>query len=421
MAGSSDPPREARELLRSLFEATARQTGDDFFRALALHLAELLDVRHAFVSELLPERKQARALAYWADGRFLRPFVYDLADTPCETVLSGEILHIPDDLLAVYPKDEILGKLAFCSYLGIPLVSHEGQVLGHVAATDDKPMVEMSRHDYSTFKVFASRATAELERRRADAALASVQSKLIQAEKLAALGQVTAGVTHEINTPIGVIQGNTDLSQRVLGKLRGAIDDVAWNAEAEKYLSALRDAAEANATASGRLAEILARLQKFVRVDAAEMETIDIHQSIESTLALVGAQWPDGVVIVKDFGEVPPIDCRPAELNQVFMTLLQNAKNAVDDKGTITIKTWSDEQSAYASIADDGCGIPADRLDKLFDIGFSAKGARMGMRVGLFSAYHVIKSHDGGISVQSSAGGGTRFTITLPRGGSRAG
>ncbi len=304
MTKSPGQAKGTGQLLRSLFEATAREMGDDFFRALVRQLAELLESRHAFISELLPSRMRARSLAYWADGRYLDPFEYDLAGSPCETVLEGNIVHVPENLLALYPKDKLLAKLEFESYLGIPLLSREGVVLGHVAATDNKPMFEKSR-DYSTFEVFASRATAELERRRADAALARVQSKLIQTEKLASLGQLTAGVAHEINTPTGIIQSNADLAKRLVEKLRGSLAGHALNAEAERYFAALVEATEASFAASARIAGIVSNLKKFTRVDTAQYQETDIRDGIESTLALLEPQLPDGVVIDRKYGESP--------------------------------------------------------------------------------------------------------------------
>ncbi len=413
MTKSLDQAQGTGQLLRSLFEATAGETGDDFFRALVKQLAVLLESRHAFISELLPSGMRARSLAYWADGRYLDPFEYDLADSPCETVLEGNIVHVPDNLLVLYPKDKILAKLEFESYLGIPLLSRDGVVLGHVAATDDKPMFDKSR-DYSTFEVFASRATAELERRRADAALARVQSKLLQTEKLASLGQLTAGVAHEINTPTGIIQSNADLAKRLLEKLRGSLAGIGLNAEAERYFAALVDATEASFAASARITGIVSNLKKFTRVDTAQYQETDIRDCIESTLALLEPQLRDGVVIDRKYGEIPKIHSHPAELNQVFMTLLQNAIEAIDGEGTITITTSSDEEHVYAAVGDDGPGIPRETFNHLFEIGFSTKGARIGMRVGLSTAHNIIKNHDGDISVECGEASGTKFKIALP-------
>jgi two-component system NtrC family sensor kinase len=328
-------------------------------------------------------------------------------------VLEGNIVHVPENLLALYPKDKILARLGFVSYLGIPLLSRDGVVLGHVAATGDKPMHE-KRRDYSTFEVFASRVTAELERRRADATLAQVQSKLIQSEKLASLGQLTAGVAHEINTPVGIIQSCADLSKRLLERLRGSLADQDLSAECEKYLAALADATEASSAAGRRIASIVSNLKKFTRLDTSEYQETDIHEGIESTLALLESQLPESVVIDRQYGVVPKIHSHPAELNQVFMTLLQNAIDAIDGEGTITITTSSDGEHVYATVADNGPGIPREMLGDLFEIGFSAKDARVRMRVGLSTAYHIIKNHDGDITVECGKGGGAKFTITLP-------
>ena len=119
-------------------------------------------------------------------------------------------------------------------------------------------------------------------------------------------------------------------------------------------------------------------------------------------------------MIERKYGDVPKIHSHPAELNQVFMTLLQNAIDAVNGKGKITIATSSDEQHVYVTVADDGPGIPREMLDHLFEIGFSKKNARIQMRVGLSTAHHIIKNHDGNITVECGKTTGTKFTIALP-------
>ncbi|MEE9143530.1 MAG: sigma 54-interacting transcriptional regulator, partial [Candidatus Binatia bacterium] len=162
--------RWAEEILRTIVEGTASVTGGDFFRSLVRNLASALRVRYAFVAEFTDVNTRVRTLAFWTGEGFLDNFEYDLVDTPCEQVLRGEIRHYREGVQALFPKDKALVKLGVEGYLAIPLIDPSGNVLGHLAAIDDKSMPAEAR-DMSIFKIFAARAGAELDRKRAGAAL----------------------------------------------------------------------------------------------------------------------------------------------------------------------------------------------------------------------------------------------------------
>jgi two-component system NtrC family sensor kinase len=166
--------------------------------------------------------------------------------------------------------------------------------------------------------------------------------------------------------------------------------------------------------ASARLAQVLENLERFTRVDRASYQEIDLNEGIESVLVLLEPHLPDGLDVVRNYGELPPVRAHPAELNQVFMTLLRNASEAIDGEGTITVGTRAEGRNVYVRIADTGRGIPEDRLSTLFDLGFSTKGARVEMRIGLVTAHDIVHSHEGDIRVKSAEGEGTEFTIRLP-------
>lgn len=421
-----DPPGTQRnlaegqstgELLWGLFESTATETGEDFFRALVQHLAEALEVRLVFAAELKDEGKIAKGLATSLDGQVAGNMEYAVAGTPCERVAGGEIVQIREDLRGQYPDEELDGLPAE-SYLGIPLVGRSGEVLGHVVAMDDNPMIEKSR-DFTTFKLFAARATAELERRRAQEALSRTQERLLQAEKMAALGQLTAGVAHELNTPVGVLQSNADLTVRSVERIRRLADEEnGIEPDAGKVLGkcldALSEGSAASLQASERVAGIVNNLKAFTRLDGAEFEDFQVEEGLEASLALLEPVRDPGVTFIRDYGGVPKVPCCPSELNQAFMALLRNANQAIEDEGTVTVKTWSDDRAVYVRISDTGRGIPEAQLTGLFDVGFTVKGSRVGMRTGLSSVRGTVTAHGGRIEVDSRIGGGTLFTIELP-------
>lgn len=158
---------EELELLRVLAEGTAAATGDEFFRSLVLHLAKALKVRSAFVAEFTDVKTRVRTMAYWRDDNFVDNVEFNIAGTPCEDVTKGNICHYPENVQKLFPNDAALGRLGIVSYLGVPLVDDEGNVLGHLAVFDTKPMPKEPRAA-SIFRIFAARARAELERKRAE-------------------------------------------------------------------------------------------------------------------------------------------------------------------------------------------------------------------------------------------------------------
>ena len=162
-----DQRQSVHELLRRIVEGTASATGEEFFRSLVRNLASALKVPYAFVSEFTGETPRVRTLAFWKGKDFLDNFEYDLAGTPCEQVLRGEICHYKEGIQALFPQDKDLVKLGAESYLAIPLTDNVGTVLGHLAVLDDKPMPDEPHH-LSIFKIFTARAVAELKRTQAE-------------------------------------------------------------------------------------------------------------------------------------------------------------------------------------------------------------------------------------------------------------
>jgi signal transduction histidine kinase len=236
---------------------------------------------------------------------------------------------------------------------------------------------------------------------------------------MAALGQLTAAVAHEINNPLGVIKSNADLGVRLVARLERSFNghentNQQNGHETRKYMQTLQESARSSVTASNRLSSLVLNLKRFTRVDEAAYQATDLHEGIDSALALLKPDLKPGVQIVKAFGDIPRIHSHPSELNQVFMTLLKNANEAIEEEGVITITTLKDDTNVYVHVADNGRGIPKEQLATLFEVGFSAKGSRMGMRAGLSNALHIIKHHNGQIEVESEPGRGTVFKIKLP-------
>jgi len=239
-----------------------------------------------------------------------------------------------------------------------------------------------------------------------------LMSQLIQSEKMAALGLLVAGVAHEINTPMGAIHSNNDIMTRAVAKIRKLLGP-APDKEISRLLDILGEVCRNNEIATDRIMKTVRSLKNFARLDEAERKTVNIHEGIESTLTLLQHQLRNRIRIVKQFGDIPEIECLPNQLNQVFMNVLVNAAQAIQDRGEIRVKTWTAGDAVKISISDTGIGIPTEHLSKIFDPGFTTKGVGLGTGLGLSLCYKIVQDHHGTIEVESS-NQGTTFTITLP-------
>lgn len=241
--------------------------------------------------------------------------------------------------------------------------------------------------------------------------LKQAQAELIQSEKMAALGKLVAGLAHEINTPVGVIISNTGVVNGGLSRIAARYED---DEELHENIDVIRQTQSTSETAGRRLSKIVESLRSFTRLDESDFQLTDVREGIESTLSLVEPQWGERIRVVKRLDEVPRIEGYPTELNQAMMTLLVNAGEAIDSKGTVTVSTSSDEDYVYIRASDTGRGIPRERLDSIFDIGFTKGGARVRLNVGLANVQTAIAKHHGEIQVDSEVGHGTTFDIRLP-------
>ncbi len=250
--------------------------------------------------------------------------------------------------------------------------------------------------------------------------LRDAQSQLVQSEKMAALGALVAGVAHEINTPLGSIHANADVSRRALGIVKdslGEANEYVSSSKSGRFLRALHileDSNNTTLTATDRIVGIVRSLRNFARLDEAELKSVNIHDGLESTLTLVYHEYKNRIKVVRDYGTLPPITCFPNQMNQVFMNLIVNAIHATPKEGTITIVTRAQDQHYTVTIADTGIGIPDDLLPRIFDPGFTTKGVGVGTGLGLSIVYKIVQAHGGRIDVESTAGEGTKFTITCP-------
>lgn len=233
--------------------------------------------------------------------------------------------------------------------------------------------------------------------------LEETQLQLINSEKLASLGQLVAGVAHEINTPLASINSNNEILKRIIDK-----QTVCENAEIIKNIN------EIDAEAVRRISNIVKSLKKFVRLDEAEQQPADINKELDLTLQLINHEIKNKISVVKNYSELPLVNCYVNMLNQVFMNILINACHSIEKNGQIVITTSVNKKMLTVSIKDNGCGIPEKHKDKIFNVGFTTKGIGAGTGLGLAISQKIINKHKGSIAFNSKEGEGTEFIVKIP-------
>jgi len=261
--------------------------------------------------------------------------------------------------------------------------------------------------------------------------LERLQGQLVHTEKMASLGQLSAGIAHELNNPAGFIYGNVDILSdylKDLERLLKVYDEITLPPELATAVAALKveiDYEKLSGDLSSiladcregaqRICDVVKNLRLFSRLDEAELKKIDIHEGIDSTIRLLSRYYTAGkIVLHRDYAELPMVNCYAGQLNQVWMNLLGNAAQAVHDQGEVWVSTSIDGEWISVVIRDNGSGIPDEDLTRIFDPFFTTKPVGEGTGLGLSISYGIIVRHGGAITVTSAVGKGTSFTVKIP-------
>jgi signal transduction histidine kinase len=264
--------------------------------------------------------------------------------------------------------------------------------------------------------------------------LEAAHNQLLQSEKMASIGQLAAGVAHEINNPIGFVYSNLGSLEKYVQDAFGMIE---LYEQAEKSITDpevrnqllaarekldidflktdLRALMEESKDGITRVKVIVQNLKDFSHVDIAdEWRFVDLHGGLNSTLSIVNNEIKYKAEVIRKFGDIPEVECLPSQLNQVFMNLLVNAAHAIKEHGTITVRTGREGEEVWVDIADTGQGIEPEHMQKIFDPFFTTKPIGKGTGLGLSLSYGIVQKHHGRIVVQSEVGKGTTFRVWLP-------
>ncbi len=297
-------------------------------------------------------------------------------------------------------------------------INENGAATGHVISINDTTDLRAT--------------TQELEK--AYAELKEAQLQIFQQEKMASIGQLAAGVAHEINNPMGFISSNLGTLNKYIDRLAefiGAADqsmiacagsdvadklkEVRKRLKVDYVIDDSRQLIAESQDGAGRVRRIVQDLKSFSRVDQAECALINLNEALETTINIAWNEIKYVATLNREFGDIPQIKCFPQQLNQVFLNLLVNAAHAIgENQGSITVRTWSEAENVLVSVSDSGCGIPDEIQKRIFEPFFTTKEVGKGTGLGLSISYDIIRKHGGEITVESEVGRGTSFIVRLP-------
>jgi signal transduction histidine kinase len=352
-----------------------------------------------FSAETPPRLKrlleQARAGERFASQWFAGLSLFD-------TEPAAQLLHSA----LIFPFETTAGE----QYYG--LVLYDGST---IAKANQQLATEMT-------KLSSRQAEQDQLLRELDAA----NSQILQSEKLAAIGQLAAGVAHEINNPVGYVFSNL----KTLGgyvhdliRIIDAIDNVDGLEDLRQLKHSLeydyiRKDVEALIEESeegiDRVKRIIGALKDFSHTDEEEFRPADLHRGLDTTLNVVHNELKYKAEVIKEYGNLPEVECIPSQINQVVMNLLVNAAHAIDEFGRITVRTGHDGECAWIEVEDTGHGIEAVLLNRIFEPFFTTKPVGKGTGLGLALSYNIAQKHNGRLEVHSQVGKGTRFRLWLP-------
>ena len=367
----------------------------------------------------------------------------DAEQTERDVAFCAHALNQPNEMLVVpdasrddrfFDNPFVTGGLKIAFYAGAPLRLENGLVLGTLCVIDREPRI-LTAIQKEALEALARQVMGQLERRHELAQLKAAQAQLLQAEKMASIGQLAAGVAHEINNPIGFVTSNMAMLRTYAATLitevdtyrealdasasltppsgnanTNHIDDAEWSYLKTDISELINESMEGLV----RVKDIVGALRDFSHAGASVWERADLHAALDNALKIVANSMRDKAEIIKDYGELVPVLCMPSQLGQVFMNLLINASHAVSANGKVTITTRMEKNLVTVCIADNGCGIAPDHLAHIFEPFFTTKPVGVGTGLGLSVSYNIIAGHNGKIEVDSTVGVGTAFTLSIP-------
>ena len=414
-----EPPEKAKPIAHKKYELTLAERGEDGIRAVEEAVDQKKPFAVAFIDMKMPG----------IDGAEISKRIWAIVPDIKIVIVTAFSEYTPDDIIRVTGKDEIF-------YLRKPF--NPGEIRQFARALTKKWNLEREKELLSS--------QLEDMNKNLQKKMEEQTTLLVQSEKMASMGVMTAGIAHEINNPISYIQGNLSSLINYTSRLRNLflkyealegiirngdaghislqldeIDEFKKNKKIHFILEDIGVLVEESLKGTTRVRDIVQGLKTFSHADDVEREFADVNDILETTLKVAWNELKYKAELVKDYGDLPRVKCFPQKIGQVFMNILINATQAIEEKGTIKIVTShiqegrrSEDVKVKIIISDTGKGIPKDNLLKIYDPFFTTKPVGKGTGLGLSITYDIIKVHGGEIKFESEVNVGTTVTVTLP-------
>lgn len=435
-------------ILHHIISALKNTSGDEFFNTIALQLDKIIKADYTFIARINKQQHTSKTISLIAKGKVAENIEYSLRHTPCDDVYGDTTCVYPSGICQLYPKDQLLVDMKVEGYIGAPLYSSSGEVMGLVVALYEQPITNQVLIQ-SLFELFSGRISAEIERvekeqqlqalndnlefevavrtKELTDALAHIketQSVVIEQERLASLGSMVAGVAHEINTPLGVAMLSSTNIGEITKSISGKLEQQTLS---KKQLTArLADISESTAALVHNLQRAADLVTNFKQVaverNITEYSKICLQQWITSQISSLKPLLKQaGISLTMTLPEQPVIiKTYPAKLSQVLVNIAQNtAIHAYDDsflteQKTLEIELTEQTDTVSMSLIDKGVGMSIEVLVKVFDPFFTTKRNSGGTGLGLSIVHSIVKGTlEGELKVDSQPGLGTKFTIVI--------
>jgi len=407
--------KRAEERLRAMVEGTAALTGAEFFRTLVRHLAGALRLSYAFIASCDATGSRARMVAFWRGQRFVDGEIdYDVSSTPCNNVLQGKICHYPGELQALFPADAGLVALQAQSYLGVPMFSAAGAIIGHLAVLDVAPMPDPSGA-LDMLKIFAARAGAELERlktednlRRALAEVEELKNRL-QEENLYMRRELIANVSHDLRSPLASIRGYLETLL-----LKG---DTLPPDKRHAYLQIAARQSEHLGTLISELFELAKLDYKGYQINPEPVQLGELAQDVLQKFQLA-AEKKEIALQIEAHSDIGFVHADIGLIERALENLLENALKHTPPGGSVSLAVRRRDARVAVQVSDTGSGIPQDALSHIFERFYQVDRSKMldagGAGLGLAIVKRILDLHHSEIRVESAMTEGTMFSFALP-------
>ncbi|MBT0962512.1 PAS-domain containing protein [Denitromonas iodatirespirans] len=359
------------------------------------------------------------------DGKTLRELVGDAVYAQIEGYFHQALAGVPSAYHRAFVRPD--GSDGYLQVSTAPHRAPDGEVIGVFTLGQDVTNILRT-------ETALKERNAELEA--ANQALETTHQQLLQSEKLASIGQLAAGVAHEINNPVGFVGTNLSTLRQYVGSLLALLDtcdrslraNLSPDSEAMQAYAAARAAADVDFVREDvvalldeshdglqRVRQIVQDLRDFSHAGSDdEWQSASLERGLEATANIALTDMKHRVTLVRDYAGIAPVECLPSQLNQVFLNLIVNAGQAIAGAGTITLRTGQGADGVWVEVTDTGCGIPDEHLGRLFDPFFTTKPVGQGTGLGLALSYGIVEKHGGRITVRSTVGEGTTFRVSIP-------